>query len=123
MATPYPALRRFLPVANECRRLRIVNHDKVFGELDALAILLVMHQKDIASLLREVVLAALERIVEGLGHLEEIISSGDDVPVCINFQFFQQRNQLVEHFGDTAPHSGGVDHLHRLAFEGAREEL
>ena len=90
MASPYPPLLRFLLARpNQRRRLRIMNHEKIFRKLNALAILLVMHQKNIASLLRQVVLAALQRIMEGLSHLEEVIPSGDDIPVRIYLHFIQ----------------------------------
>src|SRR5580704_6533928 len=99
-----------------------MNYDHIFGKLHPLSVLLVVHQKDVASLRRKFVIAALKRIVESLGHLEEAVTAGDNLPASIYLDLIQQRNQLVEHLGDSATHRGGVDHLHRLALEFACEK-
>jgi hypothetical protein len=110
-------------VANERGGLRVMNHDDIFGKLDALAILLVVHQKNVASVLREFVIAALKRIVERFRDLEEVAPSRDDVPVGRYFQFIEQGNQSIEHLGDSSAHSGGVHHLHRLALQFSGKKL
>ena len=66
---------------NKRRRLRIVDHNEVLVKLHALAVLLVVHQENVASVLRQVVLAALQRIVKCLGDFEEVVSSGDHIPM------------------------------------------
>ncbi len=122
MAAPYPAPRRGLAVSNERGGLRVVNYDNVLGKLDSLAILLVVHQENIASMLRESVIAALKRIVESLGHFEEVVASGDDFPIGLDLNLIEQRDQLIEHLGDSATHGGGIYHLHRFALQLTGEE-
>lgn len=91
-----------------------MDDDHVFGKLNSLPVQFVVHQENVAGLLRQRIFAALQGIVESLGHLKKIIASSDDVPLCSYFKFIQQWHQLVEHFSDASTHSRGVDHLHRL---------
>src|SRR6202007_3109634 len=77
MATPDPALRRFLAGADQRRRLGIVNHNKIFGKLQTVAVLLVVHQEDVTSMLREVEVATLESVMKRFSYLEEVIASSD----------------------------------------------
>jgi ABC-type molybdate transport system ATPase subunit len=66
-----------------------MNYDDIFGELHALPVLLVMHEENVTRMLSKFVLAALQGIVEGLGHLEEVVASGDDFPVGIHLYLIQ----------------------------------
>jgi hypothetical protein len=93
-----------------------MNHNHVFGKVHPLLIFLVAPQKSVPRGLCQFVIAALERIMEGFGNLEEIISPRDDFPAGLDLEFIQQRHQLVEHFGDPTTYRCGVDHFHRLAF-------
>ncbi len=99
-----------------------MNHDHIFEKLHAPAVLLVVHQENVAGLLRKFVVAALKRIVEGFGNLKEIIASGDDLPVSRHFDFVEKRNELIEHLRDSPADRGGVHHFHRLAFQFLREK-
>ena len=58
-----------------------MNNDHVFPKLHARAILLVVHQKDFLGGLGQLVAGAVQRVVECLRDLEEVVAAGDDVPV------------------------------------------
>src|SRR5438874_9397892 len=92
---PLPAITLF--GTDEPRRLRIVDDEQVFDELHTLAVLLVVHQEDIEDLFRGVVIAAVQRIVEALSDLEEIVAAGDDLPLGLDFELLHQRNEPVQY--------------------------
>src|SRR4029077_13588552 len=54
--------------------------------------------------------------------LEEIVSSGDHIPVGGNFELSEQGNETIQHFGHSSTDSGGVDHLHCLSPEFASKK-
>ena len=103
-------------------RLRIVDHEQVFGKLHALAVLLAISHKDVLDLLRQVVVAAVQRVVEAFCDLKKIIAAGDHVPARGNFQLIHQRNQAVQDFCHASAHGGGVDHLDCFAAKMARQK-
>src|SRR6185437_12286934 len=73
-------------------------------------------------LLGQVVVAAVQRIMESFGHLEEIVPARDDLPPGGDIQFVHQRDQAVEYLCHSAAHGGGVHHLHRLALKMTRQK-
>src|SRR6202795_1293036 len=122
MAAPYPASRRVLTRANEGGGLRIMNDDHILGKLHALPILFVVGQEYLLGRSRQMVFGTVQGIVESLGHLEKIVPSCNDIPVGGNFEFAQQGNETIQHFGHSATDSGGVDHLHCLSLEFASKK-
>jgi len=102
VAAPDPLAAVALLGADERGRLRIVDDEDVLYELHALAVLLVVHEEDVEDLLGGVIVAAMERVVEALGDLEEIVSAGDDFPLSLNFDFLHERDESIEDLGDAA---------------------
>src|SRR4029077_16022125 len=78
--------------------------------------------KDVLDLSRKVVITAVKRVVKALGNFKEIIAAHDYIPAGRYFQFVQQRNQAVQNLGNASTHSGGIDHLDRLAAKVAGEK-
>ena len=74
-------------------------------------ILLVVGQEDFLRMPREFVRGAVQRIVERLSHFEEVVATGDDVPMGGHLQFSEQRHQAVQHLGDSSADGSGIDHL------------
>lgn len=72
-----------------------MNHDDILGKLDAPAILLVVHQENVASVLGEFVVAALKCVMESFGHLEEIVPAGNDFPMGFYFDLIEERDELI----------------------------
>src|ERR1700687_5040379 len=122
MAAPYPVSRRVLARANEGAGLRIMNDDHILCELHALPILFVVGQEYLLCGSRQMIFAAVQGIMEGLRNLEEIVSPRDHIPVGSNFEFSEQRNETIQHFGHASTDSGGVDHLHCLSLEFASKK-
>src|SRR4030088_3007709 len=122
MAAPYPASRRVLARTNEGGGLLIRNDDHIFCELHALPILFVVRQEYLLCGSRQLIFAAVQCIMESLRDLEEIVSSRDHIPVGGNFEFSEQGNETIQHFGHSSTDSGGVDHLHCLSLEFASKK-
>ena len=57
----------------------------------------------------------MQGIVEALGHLEEVVSAGDDVPLGFEAQVAKQGDQAVQDLRHASSDGRGVDHLDRLA--------
>src|ERR1700682_2459662 len=102
MAAPYPVSRRVLARANEGGGLGIMNDDHILRELHALPILFVVSQEYLLCRSRQLVFAAVQGIMESLRNLEEIVSSGDHIPVGRNFEFSQQGNETIQHFSHSS---------------------
>src|SRR3979411_2498134 len=122
MAAPHPPSRRFLARADEGGRLRIMDHDHILCELHAMPILFVVGQEYLLGGSRELIFAAVQGIMESLRNLEEIVSSRDHIPVGGTFEFSEQGNETIQHFGHASTDSGGVDHLHCLSLEFASKK-
>ena len=60
----------------------------------------------------------MQRVVKGFGDAEEIRSSVHDVPANLDVEVEGERDQPIEDLGHAAADGGGVDHLHRPAYEG-----
>src|SRR5882672_12270224 len=99
-----------------------MDYEKVLSKLHALAILLVIGHKDVLHLLGQVVIAAMQGVVEAFGYFKKIVAARDHVPSSGNFQLRQQRNQSVQHLGHSAAQRRGVNHLDGLAAEMARQK-
>src|SRR5216684_65212 len=68
------------------------------------------------------VFAAVQGIMESLGHFEEIVPSCNNIPMRGDFKFTQQGNETIQHFGHASADGGGVDHFDRPALEPASEK-
>ncbi len=122
MTAPHPTRRLILSRTDQRRRLRVVDHHNVLVELHALPVLLVVRQEDFLRMPREFILGAVEGIVKGLRHFEEVVSAGDDVPMSDDIQFGQKRNQSVQHLGDSSTDCRGIHHLHGLPRDSASQK-
>src|SRR6266852_3000456 len=122
MTAPHPSRLLVLSRTDQRRRLRVVDYHHVLVELHALPVLLVIRQEDFLRLPGEYVLAAVEGIVKGLCHFEEVVASGDDVPMSVDVQFGQERDQPVQHLGDSSTDRRGIHHLQGLARESASQK-
>src|SRR5712692_6048314 len=99
-----------------------MNDDHILRKLHALPVLFVVGQEYLLCGSRQLIFAAVQGIVESLGHLEKIVPSCNDIPVGGNFEFAQQGNETIQHFGHSATDSGGVNHLHCLSLEFASKK-
>ena len=71
-----------------------------------LAILLAGSDEDLLRLSGQSVGCAVQGIVKGLRHFEEVITPCDHVPMRAYFQFGQERDEPVKDFGDSSAHRG-----------------
>ena len=106
VAAPDPAAALLRFGADQAGGLRIMDHEQVFSKLHALAVLLIVRHEDVSDLLGQVVVAAVQRVMEALGDLIEVIAAGDDVPARGNFQLIHERDQAVENFSHAAANGG-----------------
>ena len=63
----------------------------------------------------------MQRVVEGLGHLEEIVPAGHDLPANVESQLGKDGDQAVKDFGDAAAHGGRIHHLDAAALQALGE--
>ena len=101
--------------------LRVVDDNHILVKRHPRPVLLIGQEEDLLRLLGEVILGAMQGVMECLSDLEEIVAAGDDVPARIHFQFAHERDQPVEDLGDTPADRGGVHHLYGLAAERTRQ--
>ena len=83
-----------------------MDNEQILHKLHALAVLLVVHQEDIEDLLGDVVIAAMQRIVESFGDFVEIVAASNDLPFGHHFQLVEQRDEPVKDFRHAAAHRG-----------------
>src|SRR5262245_23330706 len=117
VAAPDPAPAHLRLGTYEPRGLGIVDDEKVLYKFHAPPVLLVIGHEDVLDLMRQVVIAAMQRVVKTLGDFVEVIAAGDDLPLGRNFEFVHQRDKAVQDLGHATAHRGGVDHLDGLALE------
>ena len=110
MATPYPA-PVVAPLLDEARGLGIVHDDHVARDRDRLEILGGRLAVGLEHRLGDCFRAAVQRVVEGLGDLEERRLALDDVPARLDAEFAEERHHPIEQFGHTAPNQRRVDVL------------
>src|SRR5262249_20882412 len=79
VAAPDPAPAHLRLGTYEPRGLGIVDDEKVLYKFHAPPVLLVIGHEDVLDLLRQVVIAAMQRVVKTLGHFVEVIAAGDDL--------------------------------------------
>ena len=53
----------------------------------------------------------MQGVVETLGHSEEVVAAGDDIPANREAQLLEQRDDAVEYLGHAAADGSRVDHL------------
>src|SRR5258708_26230791 len=91
-----------------------MRYDHVLLKRDALPVLFVVGQEYLLGRSRQLIFAAVQRVMEGLSDLEEIVPSRNYIPVGGNFEFSKQRNETIQHLSHSSTSRGGVDHLHCL---------
>src|SRR5437764_5247970 len=99
-----------------------MDDEQVLNEIHSFAVLFVVGHEDVLNVLSQVVLTAMQSIVEPFGDLEEIIATGNDLPFCWDLQFTHQRYKPVQDFSDSTAYSRGIHHLHGFAAQVARKE-
>ncbi len=98
-------------------------HDQeVLVEVHPAAILFGMQHEDVACLLRQRELSAVQCVMKRLSHFKEIVSPRDDFPACFDLEFIQQRHESIQHLRYTATHRSRINHLHLFALQGTGEK-
>ena len=105
----------------ERRRLGVVDHVHVVERVEHLRGALVHLEVDAALARAEIVPRALERVVDRLGHREELRVPVDEPPVGLKPQRLQDRDVPRQQLGHAAPGSGGVDVADAQPLEGLRQ--
>ncbi len=112
MATPYPFVTSVFIPEYQRNGLGIMNHDEIFIKSHRIVVHLIVGQVGLEHLLLKRLFFALQRIVEGLCDVEEIVSPLDHLPSRLDTQFIEQRHNTVQHLSDAPPNGRGVDHLY-----------
>ena len=117
VAAPDPVAALLQRAAAQADRLRVVDDHHVPLALQALGVDLVDLVEDLPLLVAQRLLGPLQRVVEELGRVEELLLAEDHVPVRVEADVAHQRHQRVEDLGDAAAESGGADVQHPLALQ------
>ena len=123
MAAPDPAARAVGQVAAHRRRLGIVHDHVVVVAVELGGVQLVVAVEDLPVLVGQPVRVALERVVEQLRDVEELLAPEDDLPVALEAGVAHQRDQRVEDLGHPAAHRRRAQVQHALAPERLRQRL
>ena len=95
--------------AAQADRLRVVDDHRVPLALQALGVDRVDLVEDLPLLVAQRLLRPLQRVVEELGRVEELLLAEDHVPVGVEADVAHQRHDRVEDLRDAAAESGGAD--------------
>ena len=117
VAAPDPVAALLLGAAAQPDRLRVVDDDRVPLALQALGVDLVDFVEELPLLVAERLLGALQRVVEELGRVEELLLAEDHVPVGVEADVAHQRHDRVEDLRDAAAERGGADVQDALPLE------
>ena len=120
VAAPDPVAALLLGAAAQADRLRVVDDDRVPLALQALGVDRVDLVEDRPLLVAQRLLGALQRVVEELGRVEELLLAEDHVPVGVEADVAHQRHDRVEDLRDAAAEGGGADVQDALALRAAR---
>ena len=120
VAAPDPVAALLRGAAAQADRLRVVDDDRVPLALQALGVDRVDLVEDLPLLVAQRLLGALQRVVEELGRVEELLLAEDHVPVGVDADVAHQRHDRVEDLRDAAAESGGADVQDALALRAAR---
>ena len=99
-------------VVADRRRLRVVDHDEVPLALELQRVVEHAFEVDVLHVRRPLDVGALQRVVDGLGHREELVAAVDHVPFRIYSHVAQQCNMRGEQLGDAAAVRGRVEVQH-----------
>ena len=102
VAAPDPGRARVREPVDHRRGLRIVDADEVVVVLELLCVQLVVALEDLLLVGGQADLGALERVVDRLRDVEELIRALDDPPLDVEPGVAHQRNQRVVDLGDAA---------------------
>ena len=81
------------------------------------ALIWLISSKTCPLLLAERLRRPLQRVVQELGRVEELLLAEDHVPVGVEADVAHQRHDRVEDLGDAAAEGGGADVQHALALQ------
>ena len=109
VAAPDPALALGEGAAAQADRLRVVDDHRVPLAFQAVGVELVDLVEQLPLLVAQGLLGSLQRVVEELGRVEELLLAEDHVPVRVEPDVAHQRHDRVEDLRDTAPEGGGAD--------------
>ena len=121
MAAPDPVPGGAGRVLDHRRGLRVVDDDEVVGVRERVGVLAVVRLEDALLLLAEPLRVALERVVDRLRDVEELVLAVDDLPLGLEPGVTHERDERVEDLGDTAAEGGRGEVQHALAGEGLRK--
>ena len=84
-----------MPRFDERRGLRVVNDYKLGVQREVRAISFVVSEENFEILRTGMIGRAMQRIVEGFGHVEEVLAPAHHVPFDVETQFFRERYQAI----------------------------
>ena len=117
VAAPDPASVRARKVVADGRRLRVVDDDEVVFAFDPRGVELVVSPKDLLLLLAQALRIPLERVVDRLRHVEELVLAVNDPPLRVEAGVAHKRDQRVVDLGDAAAERRRGQMQHALAGE------
>ncbi len=97
------------------RRLRVVDDDEVVLALEPRGVELVVAPVDLLLLLAQALRVALERVVDRLRHIEELVRAVDDPPLRLEPGVGHERDERVVDLGHAAAEGGRGEVQHALA--------
>ena len=106
-----------LRAAPQADRLRVVDDDRVPLALQPVGVDRVDLVEDLPLLVAERLVGALQRVVEELGRVEELLLAEDHVPVGVEADVAHQRHDRVEDLRDAAAEGGRADVEDALSLE------
>jgi hypothetical protein len=121
VAAPDPVLGVIGRVVPHPDRLRVVDDDHVPLAVEAVRVHLVVVVEQLPLVGSERVRVALQRVVEELGRVEELLSAHDHLPVGVQPDVPHQRDDRVKDLRNAAPEGGGAHVQDPLALEALGE--
>ena len=121
MAAPDPVPAALTRVLDHPGRLRVVDDHEVELALERLRVHAVVAAEDLLLLLGKPGLGALERVVDRLRDVEELILAVDDAPLGVEPGVAHERDERVEDLGHAAAEGRRREVQHAPARERLRE--
>ena len=121
VAAPDPVVGVVARVLDHPGRLRVVDDHEVVLALERLGVHRVVAPEDLLLLLGQPGRVALERVVNRLRDVEELVLAVDDLPLRVEPGVAHERHERVEDLRDAAAERGGREVQDALAGEGLRQ--
>jgi len=123
VAPPDPVAAARPAVVEDRRGLRVVDDHEVPGAVERLRVRAVVAAEDLLLLLGQRDVRALERVVDRLRHVEELVLAVDHLPLGLEPRVAHERDERVEDLGDAAAEGRGREVQDALALERLGERL